>query len=189
MNAISSIVAAPPGNEYAVTLALPEQLSMFDWQAIGEQIAAQHRNVNWLLGDWIVGGQARFGDEALSFAERLIGDPKPLKAIMAVAKAVPPSRRDPALSFKHYAEVQALPAPEQDALLAKAKQLGWNSQKVRHEAYQRRVEIGQVQMWSDDDWMQHALQSLAKAWNRAPIEARKEFAEMVKESDYGVIDA
>jgi hypothetical protein len=181
-------IAPPAPSDQSVTLALPEQLTMFDWEAIGEQIAAQHRNVSWLVGDWIAAGQERFGEQAFAIAERLMGDPKPLRTIVAVAKAVPASRRDPALSFKHYAEVQALPAPEQDALLATAKQQGWHPQKVRHEAYQRRIAIGQVQIWDDDDWMQHSLQNMARAWNRAPIEARQEFAEMVRESDMGVID-
>ena len=52
----------------------------------------------------------------------------------------------------------------------------------------RKVETGQI-LPREDDAEDDALMALVRAWNRAPVSVREEFAEMMAGSAMGVIEA
>lgn len=104
----------------APALHLPPDLSYDEWSALAERLGKLVKWSNWLLGDWLRYGAARFGEMA-SQAEALTGlDYQTLANARWVAGAVPPERRVAHLSWSHHLEVASLPAEAQAELLALA---------------------------------------------------------------------
>lgn len=101
-------------------LPLPAELDYHAWAALAPELGRLVRWSHWLLGDWLLYGDARYGERAAQ-AEAATGlDYQTLANARWVAKAIPPARRVAALSWSHHVEVAALPADEQVTLLALA---------------------------------------------------------------------
>jgi hypothetical protein len=95
--------------------------------------------------------------------------------------------RDSALSFDHHAHVADLPIQEALPLLKSAHDQNIDARKFRICAMLRKVETGQI-LPREEDGEDDALMAMVRAWNRAPVPAREDFAEMVFDSDMGLID-
>jgi hypothetical protein len=91
----------------------PASLSTEGWLQTGDAIRALERATPWLWADWyLAGGDTRILPLGWDGPER-----RTLENYAAVAKRFPISRRRELISFKHHAELVALPESMQDELL------------------------------------------------------------------------
>ena len=173
----------------AIALTLPETTPFDEWLAIGRNLAAQHKNMNWLIGDWALHGQTHYGQQFTLALPDISDDPKSVKAIAKVAKAFPPAHRDAGLSFAHHAGVADLPTDEALALLKNARQNRISAKQLKIKASVRKIEIGQTSIWDDKDIDYSELIAIVRAWNCAQPHIREQFVEMSEEANLGIIEA
>lgn len=158
------------------------------WLEQGRALVHQRRKLEWELADWVVSGCERFPAEQLQKdLPGLFDDPRHLKRIEKTAKAFPPHLRDKRLSFDHHAHVADLPTEEALPLLKEARKDGLAARELRIRAMLKKVETGRI-LPREDDADDDALVALCRAWNRATRPVRQEFADMVAESNLGIID-
>jgi hypothetical protein len=166
MNAVTVIEAAAPVSDIQT------------WINAGRALAAQRRDVDWKLADWMLDGQAKgFLDQTnFDFLSDNLGiAPKRLKDITKAATAFPAHLRDKALTIEHHAAAAALPKQEAMDLLHAAKDKHWTPEQTRHEAMKARPR--------DERQVEESpLESFIRHWNRLPRAARMEAAEMIAES-------
>jgi len=102
-----------------------------EWASAGRRIGTVGRCVQWLLGDWIVYGNEKFG-ERYSRASRITGyDPQTLMNMVYVASRFPISRRREDLSWSHHEALAALEPEEQDGWLDQATAHRWSVSDLR----------------------------------------------------------
>lgn len=172
----------------ALALHLPADMPFDEWIGVGRSLADRRRNLDWMIGDWFVHGQTHHAEQLKLALPEITDDPKFLTRAAKIAEAFPEATRDASLSFRHHEHVADLPADEAQTLLAKAKANHWPARKVRLEAMNRKVELGQTQIFADDDFAYNEMMALSRAWNRARPSVRSEFLEMATEAGGGVID-
>ncbi|WP_310533154.1 hypothetical protein [Novosphingobium sp.] len=185
MNAITEIMPATQADSLA--LILPDDCPYPQWLATGRSLANQKRNIDWLIGDWLAFGRAHYPEQIEMALAELGEDPKRVKRIEATVRAFPSHMRDASLSFDHHAHVADMPRQEALPLIKAAHDAHWTARQMRVEAMLRKLDIGQ-NLPRDDDPAHDALLSLSRAWNRAPVTVRQEFADMIAESHLEVID-
>jgi hypothetical protein len=117
-----------------VGVALPPDLDLERWHAIGTNLSCFGRAIPWWVGDWWAFGEHRYGAR-----REMTEDPgwqgpayRTCANSAAVCRAFEISRRREALSFSHHEAVAALPTAEQDRLLDLAEREGWSRQRLRH---------------------------------------------------------
>lgn len=79
--------------EVSLALALPETTSFPDWLSTGRALANSKRNIDWLIGDWLNFGKARFPEQIEMAIAELGEDPRRLKRIETTVAAFPPHKR------------------------------------------------------------------------------------------------
>lgn len=171
----------------APVLKLPASATYEEWLAAGRNLATAKLQWDWLIGDWLNHGRKHF-PEQMEFALEGLGiDQRHLKRIEKTVEAFPPHLRDKRLSFDHHAHVADLPTEEALPLLKEARKEHLPASKLRIRAMLKKVETGRI-LPREDDADDDALVALCRAWNRATRPVRQEFADMVAESDLGIID-
>lgn len=102
---------------------LPGDMAVEEWKAAGQALGRIERAVMWWIGDWWAYGEHRYGDrKAIVEAPGWTGPSfQTCMNAALVCRAFETSRRREVLSFKHHAEVAALPPLEADRLLAAAE--------------------------------------------------------------------
>ncbi|WP_347271649.1 hypothetical protein [Rhizorhabdus histidinilytica] len=161
------------------------------WLDAGRTLAAERRDVDWRLGDWMLEGREKgYLDQAgFDFLSDNLGiAPKRLKVITRAAETFPRHLRDETLTIEHHAYVADLPRDEQMHLLGQARREHWNDDDLRKHVINHKVRTGRVDSLSGEEWDHHALVALQHAWNRANPHVRAEFLEMAQEANGGVID-
>lgn len=182
MNAIATIEPAD-----TLALDLPADMALPDWLAMGRSLNITRRRIDWAIGDWAAHGHAHFPAEAEAAIADLFPDSRELRRVEKVAKAFPPHLRDEALTFDHHAKVADLPVQEALPLLKRASAERLTPAQLRIQAMLHKVDTGQV-LPREDDPEDDALLALCRAWNRAPLSVRQDFAEMVADSGFAVIE-
>jgi hypothetical protein len=118
-------------NASPVAWAPGQDLDANEWASAGKRIGTVGRCVQWLLGDWIVYGNERFG-ERYSRASKITGyDPQTLMNMVYVASRFPISRRREDLSWSHHEALAALEPEEQDSWLDQAAGHRWSVADLR----------------------------------------------------------
>jgi hypothetical protein len=108
-----------------------QELDANAWASAGRRIGVVGRCVQWLLGDWIVYGNERFG-ERYSRASKITGyDPQTLMNMVYVASRYSISRRREDLSWSHHEALAALEPDEQDSWLDQAAAHRWSVSDLR----------------------------------------------------------
>lgn len=162
-----------------------------DWIAEGRKLAAIRLEIDWKLGDWLAQGRDHFAPEQIEMALGEIAadveQARALRRVEKVARAFPPSVRDGSLTFEHHAKVADLPRQEALPLLREAREEKLPASKLRIRAMLKKVDLGLV-LPREDDPEYDAMLACVRAWNRAPVDVREDFAEMVAESGYGIIE-
>lgn len=171
----------------ALALALADDTPYPDWLAIGRDLATRKRSIDWLIGDWLVFGRGHFSDQIELALEDMALDPNMVRRFEKTAKAIPAHCRDSELSFEHHAHVADMPLQEALPLLKRAHDEKLDPRQFRWTAIMRKLETGQI-MAREEDPEDDAVLALVRAWNRATVPVRKDFAEMVRESGYSLIE-
>jgi hypothetical protein len=135
---------AVPERVAPATLRLPSSMSYVDWASAGRQLAWLSHGVAWALGDWLLYGQAHFGNRYREAIAATGLDHQTLRNYAWVARSVAPPRRRDSLSFQHHAEVAALSEAEQELWLGRAERLRWSRNQLRRELAERRLGPGGV---------------------------------------------
>jgi len=159
-----------------------------EWLDKGREIVRKRKELEWDLADWVLEGREHFPEQLDLALADVSDDPRNLKRIEKTARAFPPSQRCASLSFEHHAHVADLPTQDALPLLREAERERLPAKKLRIKAMLRKVETGQI-LPREDDAEDDALMALVRAWNRAPVSVREEFAEMMADSAMGVIEA
>lgn len=114
---------------WTADVALSGPISWEAWYEYGRRLSSFERHFRWLLGDWYLLGETRFGEAAAQAVEAV--SLKTVQNAAWVAERFPPSRRRENLSWSHHAEVAGLEAAEADALLDRAESDGWSRARLR----------------------------------------------------------
>lgn len=102
-------------------LVLAENLSMPDWEKVGEQLTLMEGSVQWWIGDWLNYGEKTFGETYRVAAIATGYDDGYLQNLASVARKVNSSHRCEELEWTHHREVAALEPAQQIEMLTKAK--------------------------------------------------------------------
>lgn len=125
------------------SLELPADLPFDTWIAMGRFLGTIYRSSMWLIGDWIVAGEDRYGeaDSSQGFddiqsryqeAERVTGlDHGTMMNAASICRNVKKRQRKEPLGFWIHAEVAKLPAKEQSAWLSQAVKGSWTRADLR----------------------------------------------------------
>src|SRR6476661_6992142 len=121
------------GSKSPVAWTPSKDIDVVGWVKAGHQLGAMTRCSQWLLGDWIRYGTARWG-EKYTQAARITGyDVHSLRNIAYVAGRVDVSRRRDTLTWSHHAEVCPLEPDDQDEWLDRAASEGMSVADLRIE--------------------------------------------------------
>jgi hypothetical protein len=101
------------------------------WSVIGLKLCEMHSGVQWAIGDWWAHGYRSYGERAHKAVEKLPYTRESLMNLGTVARRVPPSLRNEALSFSHHVAVAPLEHEDQEKWLRKAAGLKWSVKKLR----------------------------------------------------------
>lgn len=108
-----------------------KELDVGEWASVGRRIGVVGRSVQWLLGDWITYGNAKFG-ERYSRASKITGyDTQTLMNMVYVASRFAISRRREMLSWSHHETLAAVEPEEQDHWLDEAERHHWSVSDLR----------------------------------------------------------
>lgn len=129
-------------------------LPLDTWLRIGRMLGHIHRTSNWWIGDWIVKGEALFGEDAAQGVESSVSDRyneaeritglghQTLINIVHVCRSVPRSRRRSELGFWIHSEVAKLTPDEQKEWLKKAVDNNWTREDLAHELHLAGLRVG-----------------------------------------------
>lgn len=187
MNAMTTIIpdAEPPAE--AMTLVMPKDTPLPEWINVGRSLATRKQNIDWLIGDWIAHGRAHFPEQIPLGLDAIGDDPKRISRIEKTVAAFPPHLRMAKLSFEHHAKVADMPMQEALPLLNLAASEKMPASALGTLAMIRKIDIGQNIPRDIDPDYDHIL-ALSRLWNKSPVAARQEFADMVAECHLGVIN-
>jgi len=179
------------GDEWLLPgLSLPRTETFEDWRELGRRLCLGARHINWLIGDWLIDGAERFGEQARDEAQAIFrSDVARFDPIVKTCRRFPEPKRHEGLTFGHHLAVAAI---EDDA----------EAEKVLHEAEATGATVAMVKaivrvhstaaslpgVVEDDDPVDTAYRRIVQAWNVAPRASRELFAESMAESHLGVID-
>lgn len=106
------------------------------WEKYGRRLQVIDRGIQWAIGDWIVFGEDKFGEEYAQAVEVTGLKVKTIQNYAVVARAVPRSRRRDSdlVDFSTHAEVACLKPADQERILAKAAKERLTVKSVRREA-------------------------------------------------------
>lgn len=190
--AASALIVVMDAEAPAMALEVPRDQTFDEWLAMGRQLAAGSKVVNWWIGDWWAAGSHRYGERARAAADGIFGKEfQTIANAASVCRSFEGSRRREVLSFGHHAEVAALAPEKADEILSEAEREKWSVRDTRRAVLAHKIETGAIQPRVDDDPDHTACRSMAHAWNRGSTEARAMFADLVAESveaGLGVID-
>jgi hypothetical protein len=120
----------PDGVKICATgVVLPEGLDYEEWVAVGRALVAIAVSVLWALGEWWAFGRHKYGHRAM-IAEELPYEFKYLCNLGWVARSIPTSSRNEALSFTHHMKVAKLEPGDQKYWLEKAAEEEWSANKL-----------------------------------------------------------
>jgi hypothetical protein len=117
----------------ATQLSLPTDLSIDDWQNIGQDICRISNASAWWLGDWLIFGTDKYPDRYRRAIAETSLDYQTLRNYAWIARRFPRERRRSSLSFQHHVEVAALSEAEQDHWLDFAETFKWSRNELRRQ--------------------------------------------------------
>lgn len=107
------------------------ELNAHEWAAAGHRIGIVGRSIQWLLGDWIAYGNAKFGERYARAAKITGYDTQTLMNMVYVATRFPISRRREKLSWSHHETLASLEPEAQDKWLDEASRHRWAVSDLR----------------------------------------------------------
>lgn len=178
---------APETNEQSPALTIPADTEYSQWLWMGRKLVTQKNHIDWMIADWVTFGRERFPEQVELALADVVDDDRHLKRLERTARTFPPHLRHAGLSFDHHAHVASLPVQEALPLLREAGERKLSARGFRLLAMDFKVEHSHI-LPREEDAEDDALLAMVRAWNRAPVAARQDFAEMMRESSYGLIE-
>lgn len=124
----------------ATGLLVQGELSFEDWSGIGAWLEAAEQGIQWWIGDWMVYGESRYGDQYVQALESTGWAIATIRQYQWVCEKVPRQNRRSDLSFFHHRAVAELDAKDQAAWLKKAAEGDagdtWTVDRLRREIKQ-----------------------------------------------------
>ncbi len=117
-----------------VQLAFIADPSVEEWAGIGQVLGLVGRACNWWVGDWLVYGEARYGEQYAQGMDATGLDYQTLTNRAWVSRAIAPERRQEHLTWSHHAEIATFipeDAKQQGEWLARAQKEGWPTRELR----------------------------------------------------------
>lgn len=133
-------------------------MSFAEYEQLGQALARLGSASRWWLGDWILWGEERFGEEQAQALTSLRISEERLLDYVRVARLVPPERRRAEVPWSCHRLVATLPEEEQVRWLGLAEEEGWSfrelQEAMRREALaqRREAEVEAEELpWEEDD--------------------------------------
>lgn len=121
------------------SLDLPPGLSWEEWEQVAADLQQAHRSVSWWLGDCLVYGDRKWGEQ---HTQAYLTDAGFTEAVLEnarwISKRYPPSTRVVPLPWTHYREAARLPDGERMETLREAAECGWSSRELHEEVARRK---------------------------------------------------
>lgn len=114
-----------------VGLRMPAGMNFDDWEQAGRRLAGILDSSAWWLGDWLVYGKDNYDDRYQRGIRAAGLKYQTLRNYAWVSRRFDYSRRRPALTFQHHAEVASLPLDDQETWLQRAQDGGWSTKQLR----------------------------------------------------------
>lgn len=114
-----------------VSLTLTKDIGYDRWEALGALFGRIKRTTSWLIGDWLIYGEATFGEKMAQAVEWTGLSEGTLRNYMSVCGRIPATRRLVGIPFSMHADVAPLTPSEQTEWLKKAQRNGWSRQQLR----------------------------------------------------------
>jgi hypothetical protein len=108
------------GSISAVAWTPREDLDYHDWGVEGRRIGLMWRGSPWWVGDWLLYGSARWGEQYVVAAKITLYDPKTLRNLRYVASRFELSLRRDNLTWSHHALLASFESDEQHYWLERA---------------------------------------------------------------------
>ena len=133
---------ALPGLLGEDSYVLPPALPFERWEQIGVSLQQMHRSVNWWVADWLLYGEAHYGQDAYQAVQAATGrGDESLSQVVWVARAFPPHTRVPSLSWSHHRAAAELPADERQAVLREAAEQQLSTRQLIERVRDRQAAI------------------------------------------------
>lgn len=111
---------------------LKEELPLEAWGALGEKLGRWGRGVKWYIGDWLLFGEAAYGERHAQMMDATGYELATLTSLQWVAKRVAPKTRREDLSWSHHQEVGRFDSADVQALwLQRAVDNNWTQKQLR----------------------------------------------------------
>jgi hypothetical protein len=114
-----------------VGLQMPTGLAYDEWERAGRQLAGVLDSSSWWLGDWMAYGKDHYTDRYQRGIRAAGLQYQTLRNYAWVSRRFAFTRRRPALSFQHHAELASMPVEEQELWLDRAEQGQWSTKQLR----------------------------------------------------------
>jgi hypothetical protein len=114
-----------------IGLRFQVEIAYDDWVGIGAILGKIRDSTSWAIGDWLLAGEALFGDRVAQGIEATGRQKATLVEYARVASKVPRERRRGSLPWFHHKLVAALEPEEQMEWLDRAEATGWSSEELR----------------------------------------------------------
>jgi hypothetical protein len=143
-----SVELAEKGARFTpIELALPEQMTLEEWAAIGRKLCRTGQVMQWWLGDWAAFGLRKYG-RLKEFAEANNLNYGALRNLAYVSSNIELSRRRDNVEWSKHMEVASLSPKEQSKWLLKAESEGLTRAELRS---QIRLSLGNKNALIADD--------------------------------------
>lgn len=127
---LSLELAANGARFTTIELALPEDMALQEWAAIGRKLCRTGQVMMWWLGDWAAFGARKYG-QLKEFAEANNLNYAGLRQAAWVSQSVELSRRRDNVEWSKHMEVAALKPKDQVKWLLKAETEGLSRSELR----------------------------------------------------------
>lgn len=112
-------------------LQFPPRVPWETWLTVGETLSRVSAGLRWAVGDWLIYGEAEYGERYAQGMELTGWDYQRLANAVWVARQYPPEQRRQDLPWSHHEAAATLTAGPRAALLATAALEGWSRAQVR----------------------------------------------------------
>lgn len=116
-------------------LHLPTEMTSSEYEALGAFLGKALKDLQFAIGDYLLEGERRFGQEAYQLQESLGISAESKAQYVRVSQAIERPRRRQELSWSHHRAVCALGEESQDEWLERAVENQWS--KAELEAHLR----------------------------------------------------
>jgi hypothetical protein len=119
--------------QFSPTQVIPSSadMTMEDWERLGEFIRLTNQASQWWWGDWLNMGEDAFGEESSQALETTRWDEETLRIYSWVCRKVPAVNRLTGVPFSHYVDIAKLPVDQQRAWAEQVASEQWSRRQLQ----------------------------------------------------------